>query len=204
MTTLTVTKDQMLLAKRTSYANVVDELVRLEEEEPENKTRIERCKKAILKAIGQDAKPSTPDSGLREKEIDLALEEYMYPYVEKFNQGEINGEELKNLWRTKTRELCGGDAARPVDADKSRNMRMFRMEGRHIKFFSKRLGRHVAMISEETQRSLYADDPDRPLIYTANEAEAIVKEVAPLNNIPLEVAIAKVKEAFDGTIEEQK
>tara|TARA_S200002703_G_scaffold35050_1_gene30249 strand:+ start:1055 stop:1669 length:615 start_codon:yes stop_codon:yes gene_type:complete len=202
MELLTLTAEQKSRLMNTSYSKVVEKVEELELlGGKENIERINKAIKNMLAHLGEDSQPDREkERELREQRIDQQLEEYMAPYIQKFNGGELNGDDLKYLWVTKVRELSPEGHVRTVDTKKLRSLRVMKMQQDHIKFYSKRLGRFVAIISEESQRAQYTKDSEEPLIFTVNEVEALIRDINPENNQPKDAIIALVKEQFGGEI----
>jgi len=154
----------------------------------------------VLSLIGEQPvvasqEPGVPSSYEEERLWVKAIEEQCNPYVVQYDKGEIGYSRLDEVCKGITRQITGVERMSKPCARRFANMQKFRAEGKHVKMFSHKLNKEIAVISKEDQRGLYGD----LTVYTMDESLAIAEA-----ELEADVAKAKiidlVKEAIDGEV----
>tara|TARA_R100001463_G_scaffold115919_4_gene171159 strand:+ start:958 stop:1617 length:660 start_codon:yes stop_codon:yes gene_type:complete len=198
-----LTEEQRAKAKTSSYKLVLTEIERLEVNPKVNEKQIEELSRKLLHVMNEEiVKPPSPGKSLDREKIVSELEDRCIPHVRLFENGKINGDELNNRCREEQRKLdITVSMVEPgsVDVDRLRKLRAFKAKKHHVKMFSKKLQRNVAVITEESQRHKYLQGEDNPTVYTIDEA-ILIQEKIDECDIATDVLIAKIKDSFDGEL----
>jgi hypothetical protein len=154
----------------------------------------------LLKLIGEEVQgaevtPGVPRSAEEEGLWIKAIEEQCHPYVVQYDNKEIGYSRLDELCKGITRQITGVDRMSGPCSRRLANMQRFRADSKHVKMFSHKLNKEIAVISKEDQRSMYKE----MTTYTIDEAIALTERELD-SDIAKSKVIDQVKVAIDGAV----